>query len=259
MKFIYLIVLIIASTSYAKQPSELMLMGIFHFENPGLDKVKSKTINVMTEENQNYIIQLSEKISNFKPTMVLLEFNPDNTEKVNKQYQEYLNGAFELPANEIYQIGFRVAKLSGIKHLESLDERSIQWQAEELFKYLETKDLEANAEFQAIINEVTASTNENHKKLSLKQLLQLNNDESYDQMNKNIYLATNSVGVADGSFYGADSSASWWHRNFRVYAKIQHHAKSNTKIFALAGQGHTAILKDFVKSDQKIQSVDIEF
>ena len=71
-----------------------------------------------------------------------------------------------------------------------------------------------------------------------------------DQENKNIYLALNSVGAEDGSFYGADSSASWWHRNFRVYAKIQQQAKTNAKVFALAGQGHTAVLKDFVNLNE---------
>ena len=68
-----------------------------------------------------------------------------------------------------------------------------------------------------------------------------------------MYLLTNAVGVDKDHYYGADASASWWHRKFRIYAKIQHQAKSNTRIFALAGQGHTAILKDFVKSDQKIK------
>jgi len=259
MKYICLIVLTISMSSIAKQPNELMLMGTFHFENPGLDTVKIKTINVMTKESQDYLIELSKNISQFKPTIVLLEFNPANTEKMNEKYQNYLNGTFELPANEIYQIGFRVAKLSGVKRIESLDERKIHWQAEELFKYLETKDLESHAKFKEVISEVTSRSDLNHKTLPLKELLLLSNDKVYDQTNKNIYFSTNAIGVENGTYLGADSSASWWHRNFRIYAKIQHYAKTHTKIFALAGQGHTAILKDFIASDNSMNYVQTPF
>jgi len=259
MKIIIFISLVISSLVSAKQSPELMLMGTFHFANPGLDVVKSKTINVMTPENQQYLAELSQRISQFKPTMVMLEFNPKNTAKINQEYQQYLNGSFQLPSNEIYQLGFRVAKLSGVVRLESLDETSIAWKAEDLFKHLEIKDKEIDAEMKRALQDSTNSKNKNHKSLSLQDLLRLNNTESYDQLNKNLYFITNSVGVSEGSFVGADSSASWWHRNFRIYAKIQHQAKSQPRIFALAGQGHTAILNDFVTSDQNLKKVDIEF
>ena len=259
MKFIFLISLTFITTSYAKQPSEIILMGTFHFANPGLDKVKSNTINVMTEKSQLYLEQLSKNLSQFIPTLVLLEFDPADTEEINTQYQKYLTGSFELPSNEIYQIGFRVAKLSNVKRIQSLDEQSISWEAENLFKYLETKDADNNAEIQEMIKNITEITNNNHKTLPLKNLLMLNNDIKQDQINKNFYIATNSVGAAEGSFYGADSSASWWHRNFRIYAKIQNYAKTHTKIFALAGQGHTAILRDFITTDKKVNSVKIDF
>lgn len=259
MRIILIISITLSSIGMAKQPTELMLMGTFHFANPGLDTVKSKTINVMTQPSQDYLKKLSKRISEFKPTMVLLEFNPKNTDKINQEYQKYLKGEFQLPSNEIYQVGFRVAKHSGIKQLGSLDERSVGWKAEALFEYMKNKDSVAQAEFDQIIKEVTEQTNKNHSQLALKHLLEIANDETYDRINKNIYLATNAVAVADGEFYGADASASWWHRNFRIYAKIQYQAQKHQRIFALAGQGHTAILKDFIEIDEKIKAIDIPF
>jgi hypothetical protein len=260
MKHKSLVLLLLFSfISYAKQTSEVMLMGTFHFNNPGLDTVKSKQINVMTNENQKYLDKLSKKISKFKPQLILLEFNPKNTSLINMEYQDYLKGHFELPANEIYQIGFRVAKYAGVERIESLDEREIQWEAEKLFQHLESKDKVAGTKFQKLIDELTEKISIRHSQLTLKKLLQLSNDDHEDNLNKNLYMLTNSMGVKEGTFVGADSTASWWHRNFRIYAKIQYHAQSHTKIFALAGQGHTAILKDFLKADQEITEVKPRF
>ena len=39
---------------------------------------------------------------------------------------------------------------------------------------------------------------------------------------------------------GADASASWWQRNFRMYALIQQHAQPGARDIAIGGQGHTA-------------------
>ena len=247
-----------ASWAHAKELPELMLMGTFHFSNPGLDVIKTDQINVMTDESQEYLIHLSKQISQFKPTSVLLEFNPKNTDKVNQMYQSYLEGNFELPSNEIFQIGFRVAKFSGVKRIESLDERSIPWKADGLYEYMENVDTKSFEKNNKRIAARTAQTANDFKTLTLQQLLQQANQESHDKLNKSGYLSTNAVGVENGSFVGADAAASWWHRNFRIYAKIQKHAENHQRIFALAGQGHTAILKDFLSFDQNIQEDSIQ-
>jgi hypothetical protein len=67
---------------------------------------------------------------------------------------------------------------------------------------------------------------------------------------------TNSAG-AGTNFSGADAAASWWHRNFRMYANIQKLATPDTRLIVIGGQGHTAILKDLLKFDSERQAVDI--
>ncbi|MBE0669690.1 MAG: hypothetical protein IH588_03805, partial [Anaerolineales bacterium] len=66
----------------------------------------------------------------------------------------------------------------------------------------------------------------------------------------------NHVG-AGRTFEGADAAASWWHRNFRMYANIQRYAEPGEKVLAIGGQGHTAILKDLLKFDLDREAVDI--
>jgi len=41
-----------------------------------------------------------------------------------------------------------------------------------------------------------------------------------------------------------------------MYANVQKIAKANTRVFVIAGAGHTAIMKDFVKIDTKVVGKD---
>ena len=98
-----------------------MLLGTFHFDNPGLDAVKYTPIDVMQPEQQAYVVALSERLARFAPTKVLLEYADDADEKINRRYRDYLAGKFELPRNEVYQVGFRVAKLMGHTRVYGFD------------------------------------------------------------------------------------------------------------------------------------------
>ncbi len=253
---LFFIVACVSSTVAQNKP-QVMLMGTFHFANPGLDAVKVKTTDVMTADNQAYLNQLANNIAAFEPSMVLLEFDEKNTEAINQEYQQYLKGTFELPVNEIYQIGFRVAKKAGVKAVASFDERNTHWDGEAMFAHLQENDTALLKQLQEMIATMTETMNNMHATKTLRDLLLFNNDATQDQLNKSFYLLTNRAGLSDGQFVGADASASWWHRNFKMYARIQHHAQKHDKIFALGGQGHTAIIKSLMEADDSIQGVSV--
>jgi hypothetical protein len=245
-----------AASATESPNAQVLLMGTFHFANPGLDAVKTETVDVMTAANQNYLIALAERIAATKPTKVLLEYDPKEEDKINKQYRDYITDNFELPVNEIYQLGFRVARMAGLNSVHSFDERSVNWQAEKLFTYMGEQAPEEKQKFEARIAEITEKLNHVHATLSLQQQLRYFNGPELDKANMAMYLATNHID-AGSSFVGADASASWWHRNFRMYAMIQHHAAPGERVFVLGGQGHTAILKQLLELDPNRDSLDI--
>jgi hypothetical protein len=250
--------LLLAGVSHSQSDNhaQVMMFGVFHFANPGLDVVKTATVNVMTEESQQYLEDLSTRLREFRPTVVLLEFNPANEAVMQERYEQYLDDKFELPANEIYQLGFRVARLSGVEKIGSFDERSIGWNAEPLLEYLPEHDPDTERAVQMAIDDITAKQQQAHARLTLGQLLKMTNDPDKDRLNKSFYVLTNHVGTGD-NFVGADAAASWWHRNFRMYAKIQRHATPGQRVLVIGGQGHTAILKDFLEVDADRDGVDV--
>lgn len=240
----------------AEKP-QVMMIGVFHFSNPGLDKVKIKQMNPMDPAPQKYLGELSARIATkFKPTLILLEYQEKDEEKFQGRYQEYLKGGFKLPVNEVYQLGFRIAKMAGGAPIQSFDDRSVGWDSEGLFKVMPTEDPVIFDKMNAKIKEITADMEKDQQTLSMGELLKAHNTDEADKMNKGFYLLTNPVG-SKGNHEGAIAASSWWHRNFRMYAKVQRAAKAGERVLVIAGQGHTAILKDFLKFDSEIKAVDI--
>ena len=237
-------------------PAEVMLLGMFHFANPGKDMVKSRVIDVMAAESQAWLDAFAQRLSEFRPTDVLVECNPADQGKYQQQFKDYVAGAFELPTNENYQVGFRVAKLAGLTGVTCFDENKVGWKAQPMFEYMEKNEPALKQQIEATFKSIGEQMDKEQATLSLPQLLALSNDPARDALNKSIYLRTNAVD-AGGSFVGADAAASWWHRNFRMYANIQKAAARGHRVLVVAGQGHTAVLKDLLAADDQRSARDV--
>jgi hypothetical protein len=240
------------------QPAEVMLFGVFHFANPGRDVVRVDQVDVSTPANQAYLDGLAQRLCEFRPTAILLEFDRARESDIQKQLDSYSAEKSELPGiNEIYQIGFRVAKACGVKRIYGFDESEVGWDAEPLFEYLDKSAPNLLASFNAEIARLQAAEAAAHRELSLKDLLVRANDPEQDRLNKDFYLFTNAAGAGLG-FEGADATARWWRRNFRMYANIQRYATAGERVLVIAGQGHTAILRDLLDIDGRIMPRDIQ-
>ena len=243
----------------AEPPPEratVMMMGVFHFSNPGLDMVKSGVIDVMTKDNQAFLDGLADRLAAFHPTDVLFECPPADQAKFDKKFDDYKKGTFALTSNEIYQIGFKVAKVAGVKRITCFDEQQVGWDAEPMINYIKANDPKMQASMDAMFKSLSERASREQATLSLPELLQLSNDPARERENKALYISTNAVD-AGGRFAGADAAASWWHRNFRMYANVQKAAAPGRRVLVVAGSGHTAILKDLLAIDSKRQSEDV--
>ncbi len=236
--------------------AKVMMMGVFHFANPGKDMVKSGVINVMTSENQAYLNGLATRLAGFHPTAVLIECEPADQVKIDEKFAAFRKGSFAMTSNEDFQIGFRVAKVAGIDKVTCFDEGNVGWDAQPMFDYIKKNEPKTQEALDAVYKSMSERENREQATMSLPQLLKLTNETARDRENKDLYIRTNAVD-AGGSFAGADASASWWHRNFRMYANVQKAAAPGNRVLVIAGAGHTAILKDLLAIDSQRQSEDV--
>ena len=252
-----LFMLLFIITAHAAEPAKVMMIGTFHFNDPGKDVVKVENVDVFDEGSQQFLQQFAERLAEFKPTRMLLEYDPENEELINQRYSDYLAGTYELGVNEIYQLGFRIAEASGLKTVQSFDHRDLHWQAEAMFEYAKQHDSPEMKTFSETIECVTQAEAKARATENLRGLLMRANDEERDRLNMDLYLATNTIGVGDG-YSGADATASWWQRNFRMYAKIQKVAQPGERLIVIGGQGHTAILKQLLRIDHRLEEEKVD-
>jgi hypothetical protein len=245
-----------AAAAAPEPPARVMLIGMFHFANPGRDMVKSRVIDVMVAENQRWLDGFAGRLAAFHPTDVLVECSPTKQGEYDARFRDYVAGRFELPSNENYQVGFRVAKAAGLQGVTCFDEDAIGWDSGPMFEFIEAHEPATRQMLDRMYQSLSAQADQEQSTLTLPQLLGLANDPGRDSFNKGLYLRTNDVDAGHG-FSGADASASWWHRNFRMYANIQKVAAPGHRVIAVAGQGHTAILKDLLADDGQRQGEEV--
>lgn len=114
------------------------------------------------------------------------------------RYQAFIEGEFELPVNEIYQLGFRIAQRSDAETIHGFDDREIGWNAEPLFEVLENHYPERNQDFQKQIYEFTEATNRRHREMNLQELLAFYNQRALDDANMQLYVGLNDIDFEGG-------------------------------------------------------------
>jgi hypothetical protein len=99
-----------------RSPTPVLLLGTFHFADRGLDAYKPKTtFDVRAREDE--VLEVIERLADFKPTKIAVERHFEQQEALNQEYRACVRGEFTLPADEVYQLGFRLAKELGHKGL----------------------------------------------------------------------------------------------------------------------------------------------
>lgn len=234
----------------------IIIVGVFHFGNPQNDAVKTDQIDVTTEQSQTYLEAVTREFAKFGPTAILHEFHPKVEADINEKYQQYLSDNLELATSETHQLGFRIGKYSGAKHLHGIDEWRPLMKFSEMMEYMEASDPVALQESEELLKTFAEEDTKAHQSMSLQELLIRANRPESERKNKALYISTNSVGAGDG-FVGADASAAWWNRNFRMYANVQRHIKPGARIIVIVGAGHAGILRDLAEIDSNVNAVDV--
>jgi hypothetical protein len=103
-------------TSCHEKGAKILILGTYHFDNPGRDSVNVRVDDVLAEKRQREIALVLDRLANFKPTKIAIEASYKSTHWQNL-YKDYLDGKYQLGRNEIEQIGFRLARRLGLQTL----------------------------------------------------------------------------------------------------------------------------------------------
>ena len=253
-----LLVLPSAKTSAQKAEGDrriqVMVLGVYHFQNPNADVVKTNFPDHLSATKQKEIEAVLEALAKFAPTKIFVEAVPES-QRLKENYAAYLKDGYVLTANETDQLGSRLAKRLGHKQVFGADHKIGMDINAVMAAANQTKNTVFLSTFQKVIAEVQAMQ-KRHESATVTQALTELNEPSLQERTKEIYLQMARVTNGE-SYVGADVLTNWYQRNFRIFSNIVRSLEpSYTRVLIIFGQGHAPYLRDAVMSSSDMTLIE---
>ncbi|WP_350293537.1 DUF5694 domain-containing protein [uncultured Croceitalea sp.] len=235
---------------------KVLNFGTFHM---GLTPDENTTkFNEKDKKNIKEVHAIAKKLSEFKPTVIIVETIPEKTINVQNKYKAYKQNPqlkFEKPG-EIELLAFELGRLSGTERIYGIDHRMN-------YNYRIAREIENEIDSTTVteyyknpFKEVDSYDTNDESIPLLTKLLKINNDKYLD------FLITINADIlthagTDGNFEGADEAAKYYQRNLRMYSNINRlDLEPDDRVFILMGASHTAFFRDFISRSPKYIMVD---
>jgi len=237
------------------EPTQVMVLGMFHFTGGGSDYVNSEVDNYLSPQRQAEIEALIEQLAEFNPTKIVVELMPGRETAFNENYQAYLSGDHELTVNERQQIGMRLAARLGHDRLYAADYSSdmdfdamIGAAQENQQDALLARLPQLRADIEALDAEL------NRPDVSVSQRLRVYNTAEFLQ-NHDVYLTLAQMGSSENPA-GANEMTNWWGRNLQIFSQISQLSDPGDRILVIYGSGHKFLFDQFFQDAVEFEWID---
>ncbi|NKI32956.1 DUF5694 domain-containing protein [Croceivirga thetidis] len=256
-----LVLVISLPAQEATKTKDVLLIGTFHYNNPGADVAKTKSFDILSENAQEELQMLTKAIKGYNPTKIFVEWPYDEQKELDSLYQKYLEGTYFqndslsdfYKKNEIFQLAFRVAKANNIKQVHGIDYKT-SFPFDEVLESIEkNKQEDLKEQLFAGISKFTQEFDDKIASgISLTELtLYLNNPEMRafsNDFHTNLMLGAGAV----DDFSGPLLTAEWYKRNLYMWSFVQKQTTiADERIMVLAGASHVAMFELFVNEDKR--------
>ncbi|MDW3647571.1 MAG: DUF5694 domain-containing protein [Bacteroidia bacterium] len=241
---------------------EVMILGSFHFNRArdGSDVVGKHHMDVRSPENQEEIDKIVDRIAeDFKPSIIAVEWRPENQATFDSLYQEYKGGGWELGLHEAFQIGFRVAKKMELNRIHCIDNRPPQPETvvslddwDEYAREMKQEDLWH--EYDELNQAFNSYNDDLQNKLDVWEYLSYLNSSEFAKRSKQLWL-TGLVNLGNGDrFVGADLTGHWYRRNTRLFVSARNLAQSKSeRTLIIYGNAHKWILDELFEASPEFE------
>ena len=244
-----------AQTSTPAETAQVMILGTYHFDNPGLDVVKTEIADVLAPAKQAEIERIVDALARFRPTRVAVEAMPESAPALDSAYVAYRAGRHTLTRNEVQQLGFRLAARFDHARVHPIDHGG-EFPFGPLMQYAGEHDPAAAQYIQTMIQGIGEESARQHRELDIAGILRIDNDPAIIRQEHGAgYVRVNEVGAGD-TFVGSDVLSGWYDRNIRIFANVQKLAQPGERVLVIIGAGHAAILRELVGYDPRLELVE---
>jgi hypothetical protein len=235
----------------AEAPAQIMLIGTFHFSNPGQDLHNVKAVDVLAPERQKELQAITRGLSRFKPTLVAVEWP---AKKTNERYADYLAGKAP-SSNEVEQLGFRLAAAHGLKNVYGIDVDG-EFPFEPVAKWAEQNGMAPRlAASQASIGKLVGQISDMQRTSTLGATLKFMNSEAHLREANGFYGDALRYGSGDEQ-PGAVLNSAWAARNYQICARLAQTVKPGERAVVFYGAGHAPLLRQCIRDIPGFKLVD---
>jgi len=231
------------------QPA-ILLLGTGHLANHNRDVFNVQFDDMLAPQRQQEIAACVERLARFRPTKVALEIGTDREKELNADYHHYRAGSFSLTADEIHQLGFRLAAALGHPRIYAID-----WNEpigdgrglDPVFAFAQAHQPElydqliGGGQQELRAEQATIATT------TILDLLRDTNAPTSLQVSHQVYLTLARVGVAK-DYVGIGWVEGWYGRNLRIFVNLTRIINApQDRVLVIYGAGHIPLLTQFIR------------
>lgn len=112
-----------AAPAAAAEPVQVMVLGTWHFSNPGRDVVNVEAEDVRTPKRQRELEEVAAALARFRPTKIMVESVAKGPDLIDVGFRGFTPALLRERKDERVQIGYRLAHMLGHEAVYAIDEQ----------------------------------------------------------------------------------------------------------------------------------------
>lgn len=240
---------------------EVMVLGTYHFANPGLDLANVRADDVLKPQRQRELEALAAALADFKPTKIVVERVAKTSDLLDHRYAEFKTADLGANRDERVQVAYRLANRLRFKTVYAIDEDAGEGEPDyfpfgKVVDWAKANGAEArlNAELDKAKGQVERINRLQAEGSIAYVLANMNGPEQADQ-DQRWYYGVLSYGDTENQ-PGAELNAYWYMRNAKIFGKLMTVAKPGDRVLVVYGAGHNYWLRHFARTTPGFVNID---
>lgn len=235
-----------------KAPAEVMIVGTYHFSNPGRDQHNVDSVDVLAPERQQQLESIARTLMDFVPTLVAVEW-PKSI--VDERYARFRAGTLPPSSNEVVQLGFRLAGLAGLDSVHGIDADG-DFPYEPVQAWARTNGAEKHLDAaQAKAAAITGKITDMQRSGTIGATLREMNRPEVITSDYGFYAELVRYGKDDEQ-PGAKLLAAWQARNLEICARLVQALRPGDRAVVFYGAGHSYLLRQCISQTPGMKLVE---
>lgn len=245
----------------AAEPVQVMVLGTWHFSNPGRDVVNVEAEDVRTPKRQRELEAVAAVLAEFRPTKIMVERLAKSPDLIDEGFGDFTPALLRERKDERVQIGYRLAHMLGHDAVYAIDEQPSDGEPDyfpfgKLVEYAQANG--QMAKIQQSMAEVEADKKafqDKQPRTHLAALLAEQNEPGDWQTGISGYYEV--LGIGDSQAQpGAELNAYWYMRNAKIFGKLMQVAEPGDRVLVIFGTSHAYWLRHFAEEVNGFENVD---